>query len=165
MIRNRFEKKYLQVISDHKQMLYRIAYGYLHNDSKSIDALDEAIYLGYTKLNNLRKPEYMKTWLVRILINECLRIIREEKREYVTETMPENQVKVDFEENNINLKLEVDALEENLRKVIVLRYFAGFSINETAKILEIPEGTVSTRQRTALQILRINLSEGDIVNE
>jgi RNA polymerase sigma-70 factor (ECF subfamily) len=53
----------------------------------------------------------------------------------------------------------VQNLPEDLRKIIVLRYFGGYTISETAEIIEIPEGTVATRARKALGILRVEISE------
>ena len=43
--------------------------------------------------------------------------------------------------------------------MIVLRYFGGYTLAETAEILSIPAGTVSTRQRRALELLRLDLEE------
>lgn len=50
----------------------------------------------------------------------------------------------------------LDAVDE---AVVALRYFAGYTLAETAEILGIPPGTVSTRQRRALALLRLELSE------
>ena len=60
-------------------MLYRVAFGYLHDEIKSLDAVDEAIYQGYAHRHDLREPKYLKTWVTRILINECYKIIRNDK--------------------------------------------------------------------------------------
>ncbi len=43
-----FERKitrrmYTSFVSDHKEMLYRMAFGYLHDEAKSLDAVDEAV--------------------------------------------------------------------------------------------------------------------------
>lgn len=151
------KEAYTRFIKENKEMLYRVAFGYLHNEIKSLDAVDEAIYLGYIHIKDLREPKYLKTWIVRILINECLKIIRAGKRELYMEVLPEDSEKAG--EDLIHLKIAINSLEEDLRKVIVLRYFGGFTIAETAEILEIPDGTVSTRSRRALKILRVDLSE------
>ena len=57
----------------------------------------------------------------------------------------------------------VRALPEELRSVIVLRYFTGLTLEETAAALEIPRGTVSSRQRRALELLRLDLTDGQEV--
>lgn len=41
---------YIRLITENKEILYRIAYGYLHDEVKPLDAVDEAIYLGYINL-------------------------------------------------------------------------------------------------------------------
>lgn len=46
-----------------------------------------------------------------------------------------------------------------LRAVVVLRYFQGLTLAETAQALDIPPGTVSTRQRKALSLLKLHLTE------
>ena len=48
---------------------------------------------------------------------------------------------------------------EELRLVVILRFFTGYTQAETAAALEIPQGTVATRQRRALALLRLELGE------
>ncbi len=148
--------EYLEFVSGNKEMLYRIAFGYLHDSVTSLDAVDEAIYLGFIHLKSLKEKKYLKTWLVRILINECLKILRRKKREIVFDVIPEEGE--DFEDDSIHLKIAIDRLDEDLKKVIVLRYFGGFTISQTAQILDIPPGTVSTRTKRALDELKVELS-------
>ena len=57
------------------------------------------------------------------------------------------------------LKEAIRRLPKDLREVIILRYFAGLTLEETAKILEIPRGTVSSRQKKALGLLRLDLTD------
>lgn len=151
------EKNYLSFITEYKSAMYRIAYGYLSDETKALDAVDEAVYLGYIHKKELREPKFLKTWLTRILINECYNILRKGKREVAMEFLPEGSV--DNSYNTIPLKMAVQNLPENLRKVIILRYFAGYTIAETAEILDIPEGTVATRTRKALKILRVEIND------
>ena len=61
--------------------------------------------------------------------------------------------------DTLPLKEAVAALPEELRSVIILRYFTGLTLEETAAALEIPRGTVSTRQKRALELLRLDLTE------
>ena len=158
MFNKKIDKEtYISFITDNKEMLYRVAFGYLRNESKSLDAVDEAVYQGYVHRHDLREPKYLKTWLVRILINECLKIIRINKKELNTDVFPESSQS--FQEDSIHLRLAIENLPEDLKKVITLRYFGGFAISETAEILGIPDGTVSTRSRKALEMLRIEISD------
>ncbi len=158
MFNKRIDKEtYTSFITENKEMLYRVAFGYLHDETKSMDAVDEAVYQGYAHRQDLKEPKYLKTWVTRILINECLKIIRNGKRELNMDVLPEDSQNPG--EDSIHLKIAINNLPEDLRKVIILRYFGGFTISETAELLGIPDGTVSTRSRKALEILRVEISD------
>ncbi len=160
------QESFVSFITDYKTIMYRIAYGYLCNEQKALDAVDESVYLGYLHRKELRQPEFLKTWLTRILINECHQILRKSKREIIVEEIPETPDQ--SAEISFPVKHALQGLPEDLRKVIILRYFGGYTIAETAKTLEIPEGTVSSRTRKAFKILRVELTdqeEGGISND
>lgn len=159
------QKEYMAFITEYKTVMYRIAFGYLGDDVKAMDTVDEAVYLGYLHRKDLRESSLLKTWLTRILINECHRILRRNKREVIVEEIPDRIYP--SSEVSLPVKLAVQALPEELRRVIVLRYFGGYTIADTAAILKIPEGTVSTHARRALGILRVELhdEEGGICDE
>ena len=57
------------------------------------------------------------------------------------------------------LKEAIRRLPKELREVIILRYFTGLTLEETAKALDIPRGTVSSRQKKALGFLRLDLTD------
>ena len=69
--------------------LFRTAMIYLGNEHDAIEAVDEAVYRGLCAVKKLRQPEYFDTWMTRILINECYKMMRRQKREELTETIPE----------------------------------------------------------------------------
>ncbi len=139
-----------------KERLYRTAYLYLGGESAALDAVDEAVYQGLCACRRLRQPEFFNTWLTRILINVCNAELRRRRREVPVEALPETAVE-DFDA--LPLKEAIRRLPGKLRAVIVLRYFTGLTLAETAQALHIPSGTVSTCQRKALSLLKLELSE------
>lgn len=50
-------------------------------------------------------------------------------------------------------------LPQGLREVVTLRHLTGLTVAETARVLSIPQGTAASRERRALQLLRLELSE------
>lgn len=140
-----------------KQRLYRTAYLYLGSEADALEALDEAVYQALRGLQKLRKPEFFETWLTRILINQCHRELRRRKRMAGEEAIPETAGPDAYD--TLPLKEAVRRLPEELRLVVILRFFAGYTQAETAAALEIPQGTVATRQRRALELLRLELGE------
>ena len=130
------DHQYLDRAEALRGRLYRTAYLMLGRETEAIDAVDEAIYKGYRKHHGLREEAYLETWLTRILIRVCHDVLRRRKRELTVETLP-----------------------EPLREIIILRFFTGLTQEETARALQIPRGTVSTRQKRALTLLRLELSD------
>ena len=139
-----------------KEKLYRIAYMYLYSRDMALEAVDESIYKGLKSIKKLREPEYMETWLIRILINECNQELRRRKREVFYEMIPESSVE---QYDGLELKEAIVRLPVELKEVIILRYFSDYTIVKTAEILNIPQGTVVTRQRKALKLLKLELVE------
>lgn len=139
-----------------KARLYRAALLYVGSESVALDAVDETVYRGLKSLKKLRQPEYFDTWMTRILINECKKELRHRRRELQFDTLPEEAVEA-F--NALPLKEAILRLPLELKEVIILRYFSDFTLAETAQSLHIPQGTAVTRQRRALALLRLELSE------
>ena len=140
-----------------RERLYWAAYLYLGSEADALDAVDEAVYQALRNLKKLRQSEYFETWLTRILINECHKELRRRKRFAPEEAMTDAAIPEQFD--HLPLKEAIARLPEELRAVIILRYFAGFTQAETAQSLDIPQGTVATRQRRALELLRLELGE------
>ena len=140
--------------------LYRTAYLYLGSEADALEAVDEGVYQALRALKQLREPAFFETWLTRIVLNECRRELRRRSRLAPEEALPESAGPVDYDA--LPLKEAIRRLPEELRTVIILRFFAGYTQAETAAALDIPQGTAATRQRRALELLRLELrEEGD----
>ncbi len=140
-----------------KGRLYRTARLYLGSEADALEAVDEAVYQALRALGTLRQPEFFETWMTRILINVCRRELRRRKRLMGEEALPESAGPDVYDA--LPLKEAVRRLPEALRQVVILRFFAGYTQAETAAVLELPQGTVATRQRRALELLRLELEE------
>ena len=140
-----------------RQRLYRTAYLYLGREADALEAVDEAVYQALRSLGQLREAAYFETWLTRILLNECHRELLRRKRLAGEEALPDSAGPDAYD--HLPLKDAVARLPEPLRAVVILRYFTGYTQSETAAALTIPQGTVATRQRRALELLRLELGE------
>lgn len=150
------KEEFADHIESIRMKLYKTALLYMGNETLAVDALDEAIYKALCNRKKLRQPEYFDTWITRIVINECYNELRRQKRFRSLNELPETAVE---EFDSLSLKEALRQLPKDLKDVVILRYFAGYTLDETAETLQIPPGTVSTRQRRALQILKLELSE------
>ena len=139
--------------------LYRTAYLYLGSEADALEAVDEAVYQALRALKQLRQEAFFETLITRILLNECHKELRRRKRFSPAgeEALPDTAGPDAYD--GLPLKEAIRRLPEELRAVVILRFFAGLSQAETAETLNIPQGTVATRQRRALQLLRLELGE------
>ena len=152
------KREFAQQVYAIKQQLFRMAYLYLNNEASALEAVDESVYKAYKALKTLREPAYFTTWLTRILINECKKELKRQNRFSPMDYSPAEEMAED-DYDALPLKEAIAHLPETLRAVVILRYFAGFTLAETAQTLAIPQGTVVSRQRRALALLKLDLEE------
>ncbi len=72
----------------HQQKFYRLAYSYCHNAETAMDMVQAAACKALENYTTVKKPQYLKTWFYRILINECLDYLRRSKRELAEDILP-----------------------------------------------------------------------------
>ncbi|MDF2543689.1 MAG: polymerase subunit sigma-24 [Herbinix sp.] len=153
---NFLSDEFMTQIDQIKERLYRIAYSYFYNEADAIEAVDETVYQAYRSIKKLKHPEYFKTWITRILINVCKKELKRKKKIALVDEMPEQASE---EYDRLPLKEAILKLPDELRVIIYLRYFNDLTVVETADILQLPLGTVATRQRKALKLLKLELEE------
>ena len=136
--------------------LYQTAVLYLGDEAAAEEALSEAVYKALRGCKKLRQPEYFDTWITRILLNVCADEHRRKKRLVELDVLPETAVEA-FD--SLPLREAIARLPQELREIVILRYFSCYTLHECAEILHVPQGTVATRQRRALTLLRLELGE------
>ena len=110
-------------------------------DAKEV--VQETIYKAYKNIKGLKEPKYFKTWLMRILINECKDILRQKNHAAELDDFAEG---VHCEELNLcEWKQLLLCLDEESRKIVELYYFDEFSVKEISALLEMNSNTVSTK--------------------
>lgn len=70
------KQAFARLIEDNKVSMYRVALGILGAKQDVEDAIQNSIIKAYEGIIYLKRNEYFKTWLIRILINECNRILK-----------------------------------------------------------------------------------------
>lgn len=151
-----------EVLEAEKSM-YHIAKSILGNDEDCADAMQNAILSAYSKLHMLKNEAYFKTWLIKILMNQCYQMIREKKatvsyEEYMESQFPEEYLAMEDRKES-EVFLEVMNLQEKYRVPFVLHYVEGYSVKEIAKILEISQQNVKTRLYRSRNLLKVRLKE------
>lgn len=126
-----------------EEMLYRVSKSICFYESDCEDAVHEAILKAYEKLDTLREEKYFRTWITRILINECYKINKSKKHEvsFFEYTLSEEAREEEFSQ----VFDSIMRLPEKIRITVQLHCVEGYSVEETAQILKIPQGTVKSR--------------------
>ena len=155
------DKAYLMLFQQYEADIYRMAYVYVKNKDDALDLVQEVAYQSFKTISTLKKPEYFKTWLMKITINCALNLINKNKK-----VIPLNsnfEVLTGSEDEDIALTLSlhmlIDTLKEDEKSVILLKYYNDHTLKEISEILDIPLGTAKSVLYRALDKLRQNLKE------
>ena len=134
--------------------LYRVARSILNNEHDCADAVQEAVFQGWLKRHQLRDMTNFKTWITRITVNECRNLQRRAmKQKKAVEASIEEMRQPENRSGKINLEAALSELPDKYRLPIVLYYMEDYPTKTIAGMLEIPEGRLRERMRTARKML------------
>ncbi len=147
-----------------ERQLYSTAKTILQNDQDCADAIQETIVKAFSKIDTLKNERFAKTWLIRILINECYTLLRKSSKLISLEDIGEmTELAADEKDDYSDLYRAVTSLKQELRLPVILYYIEDFSIKEIAQILEITEGAVQKRLARARGKLKCELQQREAI--
>lgn len=147
------EEAFLEIMLLYKKDLFRTALAYLKNEEQALEALQEVTYRVFRKIHTVQKPQYLKTWTIRIMMNYCQDTLEKNKREIFNDVIIEQQgIEDSFTYLEIDEAMQLLTKEE--RELIHLRYLHEIKIKEIAAMTNTPEGTIKTRLYKALRTMR-----------
>lgn len=151
------KEAFVRQVEEARGTLYRVACAYLRQEADRNDAVQEALLKAWKNLHKLREETFFRTWLIRILIRECVNIQRGQKRMRPVERVPDRAAEDGGQ--HTGLRDAILALPEPLRIVIVLRYMEEYPVEEMARVLRVPKGTVCSRLARARKRMKEYLEE------
>ena len=149
-----------EVILEQYNQYYRLAYSYVHNDADAEDIVQNGAYKALRSSNTLRNPEYAKTWVYRIMLNEIFNSLRRPPAmsyEYVQEEMGIEAEPVEDTYTDIDLQRALDSLPEQDKAIVIMRFFEDKKLEEIADILDENISTIKSRLYRSMKKLRIRL--------
>ena len=150
MTREDFEERIIGM----QDTLYRISSTLLAAPCDREDAIQECIFKALDKREKLRDDRAMQSWVIRSLINECYGILRQARRVYPREELPEREMDEGADPEVFRLLF---SLESRFRLPMVLYYVEGYSTQEIARMLRVPCGTIRSRLARARKRLKAEL--------
>ena len=133
-----FEKVY----DEYADMLYRIALSHSGNSHDAMDAVQD-VFIKLTSNNvAFKDDEHKKAWLIRATVNRCIDFKR--KWQIRSYTPIEEAYDIPDEKNTLPsaVKAMLECLPQRFKTVLILHYLEGFSVDETAKILNLSVSAV-----------------------
>ncbi len=152
-------KRFEQLIQNREKELYRIAFSYMKNESDAMDCVQDSLIKAIEGFDSLRNKEHFDTWMVRIVINTCKDNLRKRKR-FVplangSDTMAD---RLEDKDSLIDLFDSLDALTDEERELVYLRYFEGKKLKEISPEKSLKLGTVKSRLNRTMDKLRERMS-------
>lgn len=141
--------------------VYSIAYHYLRDAEEARDAAQMVFMRLYERLSTLKESETFLPWMIRLARNCCIDHLRRRRVRTPTYSVPLDEATelpaegptpdVDVDER-ARRRLVYRALEtvgEPMRELILLKEIHGLKLEEIARLLDEPLGTVKSRSHRA----------------
>ncbi|MBI5095982.1 MAG: sigma-70 family RNA polymerase sigma factor [Candidatus Hydrogenedentes bacterium] len=152
------------LVRRYMRMVEAVAYARSRNHADAEDVAQETFVRAFTSLHTLRDTERIGAWLAVIARNVCaqVRARAERRRELersaeVSEPAPASDL--EQKETEELLRRHLDALDDEQREILMLRYFAGHSVVDVAKILDVSPAAAAKRLQRARETLGDRLLE------
>ena len=158
-----------RTINEYSDLLYKICFLILKDDSDVQDVLQETFIKYMTKSPDFESEDHKKAWLIKVSQNKCKEFLRFHKRhasvplEEVEESL---SVTDGMDTDTSNILSLIWNLKYKLKSVVILYYIEGYNVKEVAQILGISESAVKKRLERARKELRIAKDvEGEMIYE
>lgn len=158
------KEAFMKLIDEYMVSMYKVAKTRISSDDVIGDVIQETILSAYISIGKLKQPSYFKTWIMKILMNKCNDVLRDNKIIYVEDysTMEDNNLEHNLIDEKLNFESILSTLNYDSRTVVVLYYADGFSVKEISEILGEKEGTIKSRLSRARGQLKAYYEKEDL---
>jgi len=152
-----------QLMRTYGNEVLRFAYSYVKDYDTAEDMFQEVFIKVNAKADSFRGECSVKTWILRITANTCKDFLKSAYQQRVTPmeedtertlSVSDTSEELEKQEEAEMVRRAVNALPEKYREVLICLYFEERSVAETARVLELNEGTVKSRLSRAREKLR-----------
>jgi len=146
------------VVTAHSRTMFRAARSILDSDADAEDAVGQAVLLAWENREKLRDAGAARSWLIKITVN-CARRQRSKGGRMLYYENLEQVAGAGENRDYSDLWEAVLSLPPEGRAVVTLFYYEDLTVEQIAKVLKVPKGTVKSRLSRARARLRELLSE------
>lgn len=139
---------------------------YYASEEVILDIVDETFIRAYAKLSDLKEKKFFKSWLYRIAHNLCVDFLKDQEKEIISDMESyKSQIdnRVDIEKQAIDKELlkfiyrTIDTFNNEIREIIILKFFHNLTYREIANIVKKPERSVRYQLDKALIDMEIKI--------
>jgi RNA polymerase sigma factor (sigma-70 family) len=156
---------FLQLIEQHKGIIYKVSRSYGKNEADKEDLFQEIVIRLWSAFDRYNDQYKLSTWMYRIALNVAISFYRKERKRIesespLTESMTEiaDETGEELNENIRVLQQFISELRE-LDKALMILYLESKSYKEIADILGITETHVATRISRIKELLKQKFSK------
>lgn len=150
---------FIELIEMNKMTLQRVAFGYFRDEEDVADVIQDTILDAFEHLQELKKAEYFKTWLIRILMNNCNKLYNRNKNNCPLDEIPEKGTSQDASGDLLFHEM-LRSLPEDSRHIFQLYYGEQFTTKEISVMLQMKETTVKSKLHRGKKQLRAEMKIG-----
>lgn len=126
--------------------LYCIAKSRIDNENDIDDIIQETMIIAYLNIRKLKNNSFFKTWIIRILINNCNKFYKSKKHKSLNDNEVINKIgSSEIDLSNIEFENFISFLNEDERTILTLYYYLGYTTKEISEILNKREGTICSK--------------------
>ena len=166
------------IVRRYNPHLYKVGRSYNYNHEDTQDLMQDTFIDAYRNLNQFEGRADFKTWIMRIMLNNCYR--KKEKFSFKNEistevndqstplfTRPENDPNKIMQNRELGHIIEeaLSRIPFDYRMVFALREINGMNVSETASLLDITEANVKVRLNRSKAMLRDQIEKTYSANE
>lgn len=146
-------EEFAAAVTEHGRRMFRAARAVLDSDADAEDAVGQAVLQAWQSLDRLRDRSAVRPWLVKIAVNCAYAQRRRQGRVVYLDDLPQEPAAPEPRAHD-GLWEAVCALPAERRTVVVLFYYEGLRVDEIARLLGAPQGTVKSRLSRARKQLK-----------
>jgi len=166
------QESFREIVTRFQDLAFACAYAVLRDFWLAEDVAQQAFITAWQKLDQLRNPEAFPGWFRRIVLNECHRLTRGKKLQFVpfesgltksaigaVASRSDPHARAELLELQNSVRAAITALPQHERLITTLFYINEYSQREISAFLELPVSTIVKRLYSARQRLKQRMIE------
>jgi RNA polymerase sigma-70 factor (ECF subfamily) len=158
------------IVNRYAKSIYNQALNFFGNREDAEDITQDVFIKILNNIGKFREEKNFNSWVMRISNNYCIDYWRKTKKNVKQIELDDDLIKQDeTPEDRVmknddleDLRKRMLILDPDLRMLIIMRDIQGYSYQQIAEALNLPQGTIKSRiNRARLKLARTFLSKGD----